>query len=123
MAHFAKIENGVVVEIIVADQDVIDNIDGFWVQTSYNTRGGIHVLGGAPMRYNYAQIGGHYDAEADVFYPQKPYESWILNKNNWLWYAPKPLPGDAGFYDENGIWSGGVEYVWDENNLEWVSDG
>lgn len=122
MAHFAKIENGVVVEIIVADQEVVDSLDGVWVQTSYNTINGTHVLGGTPMRHNYAKIGGLYDEGADVFYPQKPYQSWLLNKNTWLWYAPKPLPDDSGSYDENGIWSGGVEYSWDEENLEWVSN-
>ena len=80
MAHFAKVEDGVVTDVIAADQDYIDNhTDGTWVQTSYNTRGGKHYDpetgkedSGTPLRKNYAGIGHKYDATRDAFIQPKP---------------------------------------------------
>lgn len=93
MAHFARVNNGIVEEVIVAEQDFIDNYassnEGTWIQTSYNTYGGVHTLGGTPLRYNFAGIGFHYDAEADAFYEPKPFDDWTLNTNTYLWEAPK----------------------------------
>ena len=84
MSHFAKIENGIVTDVIVVEQDVIDSgIFGdpsMWVQTSYNTCGGTHRNGGTPLRKNYAHIGGTYDVVRDAFIPPKLYPSWLLNE-------------------------------------------
>lgn len=110
MANFAKVENGIVVKTIVAEQDVIDSgIFGHgWIQTSYNTYNNKHLLGGTPLRGNYAGIGDIYDAENDVFYSQKPFPSWILNKSIWGWEAPVAYPVD------------GADYKWDESTLSWL---
>ena len=90
MAHWAKIENGLVVEInVVEDDDIQANPDrytGTWLKTSYNTIGGIHLLGGTPFRKNYAGIGYTYDEELDAFIAPKPLEGeWILNEDTCLW--------------------------------------
>jgi hypothetical protein len=73
MAHFAKIENGIVTQVIVAEQDVINSglfgAPHTWIQTSYNTRDGVHILGGTPLRKNFAGIGYYYDSVADEFLP------------------------------------------------------
>ena len=104
MSHFAKIENNIVTNVIVAEQEFIDTQDGTWVQTSYNTRNGVHYGqdgnpdGGVALRYNYAGIGYTYDATNDVFYPPKPYASWILT-NKWLWNAPITYPDDDKIYN------------------------
>jgi hypothetical protein len=119
MAHFAKVEDGIVVNVIVAEQEFIDSLPdkNTWLQTSYNTRGNQHYNPDTgeidsdvkpPFRGNYAQIGGIYDAEYDVFYANQPYPSWTLNKNTWLWEPPVPRPTD-------GKW-----YLWDETNQKWV---
>lgn len=116
MAHFAKVENKIVTQVIVAEQDVIDSgiFGSDWIQTSYNTIGNIHVGpdgqpdGGVALRGNYASVGYIYDAVNDVFYTQKPFESWVLNTNTWKWEAPLPYPTD------------GKEYTWDEPSLTWV---
>jgi hypothetical protein len=85
MAHYAKIENGIVVEVIVADEDVIQTYDGTWLQTSYNTYGGQHPEG-RPLRMNYAGIGYTYDYGRDAFIPPKPQiGTWVLNDNTCLW--------------------------------------
>lgn len=104
MSHFAKIENGVVTQVIVADQDVIDSgvLGGIWVQTSYNTRAGVHLSGGVPLRHNYAGIGYSYDATRDAFIPPQPYPSWTLNEATCQWDSPIPYPTD------------GQRWVWDE---------
>lgn len=107
MSHFAKIENGMVTQVIVAEQDFIDTIDGEWVQTSYNTRGGQHPEG-KPLRKNYAGIGYTYDSERDAFIPPKPFDSWVLNEDTCLWDAPVPMPED------------GKVYTWDEETLSWI---
>lgn len=110
MSHFAKInESNIVENVIVAEQDVIDTLPDKenWIQTSYNTRGGIHLLGGIPLRKNYAGIGFKYDSERDAFIPPKPYLSWILNEDTCQWEAPLPYPED----DKN--------YTWNENRKIW----
>jgi hypothetical protein len=106
MAHFAKIQKGVVVNVIVAEPDFfdtfVDSSPGAWVQTSYNTRGGVHYGsdgepdGGIALRKNYAGIGMLYDADRDAFYTSKPFPSWALNDATCLWEAPLTRPD--GFY-------------------------
>jgi len=89
MAHYAKVTNGIVQQVIVAEQDFIesyvDNIAGQWVQTSYNTYGGVHANGGTPLRKNYAGVGMTYDADRDAFIPQKPDGNYALNEETCLW--------------------------------------
>ena len=108
MSHFAKVENGIVTQVIVAEQDFVDTQEGTWVQTSYNTRGGVHYApdsqepdGGVAMRKNYAGIGFTYDATRDAFIPQQPFQSWILNEDTCLWEPPVPHPADGKFYSWN----------------------
>tara|TARA_R110000796_G_scaffold249687_1_gene377781 strand:- start:89 stop:469 length:381 start_codon:yes stop_codon:yes gene_type:complete len=108
LAHYAKIENNLVTNVIVAEQDFIDTQDGTWVQTSYNTSGNVHyginvdgeyvADGGVALRGNYAGIGCTYDSTNDVFYAPKPFESWTL-ADTWLWVAPITYPDDGKFYD------------------------
>lgn len=107
MSHFAKIENGIVTQVIVAEQDFIDTIDGKWIQTSYNTYAGQHPEG-RPLRKNYAGIGYTYDSERDAFIPPKPFDSWVLNEDTCLWEAPVPMPEDDKIY------------TWNEETLFWV---
>tara|TARA_R110002096_G_scaffold354244_1_gene547438 strand:- start:391 stop:765 length:375 start_codon:yes stop_codon:yes gene_type:complete len=104
MSHFAKIENGIVTNVIVAEQDFIDaHCEGTWLQTSYNTRGNVHYGqdgepdGGVALRGNYAGIGHIYDADNDVFYAPQTYASWTLT-NTWLWVAPIPYPDNISSY-------------------------
>ena len=111
MAHFAKVNNGIVTKVIVAEQEFIDNMidnePGKWVQTSYNTYGGVHQLGGTPLRKNYAGIGFTYDKDKDAFIPPKPYPSHILNEDTCLWDPPVAMPTD------------GQRYIWNETNQTW----
>lgn len=111
MSHFAKVEGGIVTEVLVIEQDVIDTglfgDPALFVQTSYNTIGGQHPEG-RPLRKNFAGIGFTYDAERDAFIPPQPYASWTLDEETCLWNAPVPPP------------SGETPYVWDENTLTWV---
>lgn len=116
MSHFAHVVNGIVQNIIVAEQDFIDTLENpsEWIQTSYNTWGGVHYDpvtrkpdGGIAFRKNYAIIGGIYDPELDAFYEPKPYNSWILNKDTCFWEAPVPHPND------------GLPYEWNESTLTW----
>lgn len=111
MSHFAKVENGIVTQVIVAEQDVIDSGlfgDG-WVQTSYNTHGGQHPEG-RPLRKNYAGLGYTYDSVRDAFILPQPYASWTLNEDTCLWNAPTPMPQD------------GKVYLWNEESLSWVEN-
>ena len=108
MSHFAKIENNVVVEVIVAEQEFINSQQGEWIQTSYNTYGGQHANGGTPLRKNYAGIGFTYDANRDSFISPQTYPSWVLNEETCLWEAPVPRPTDGG------------AYKWDESITSWV---
>ena len=111
MAHFAKVEDGIVTEVLVIEQDVIDTglfgDPALWVQTSYNTHGGQHPEG-RPLRKNYAGIGYTYDAERDAFIPPQSFPSWTLNEETCLWDAPTAQPDD------------GKLYRWDEATLAWV---
>jgi len=115
MSHFAKVENGVVVQVIVAEQDVIDSgIFGHgWVQTSYNTHGGQHPEG-RPLRKNYAGIGYTYDSQRDAFIPPQPFPSWIMSEETCLWDAPVPYPTDVGTAENP------KRYSWDEATTSWV---
>lgn len=112
MSHFAKVEDNIVTQVIVVEQDVIDTglfgDPSSWVQTSYNTHGGVHANGGTPLRKNYAGIGYTYDPTRDAFIPPKPYASWVLNEETCLWDAPVAMPDDGKFYR------------WDEDTLSWV---
>lgn len=111
MSHFAKVIDGIVTEVLVIEQDVIDTglfgDPALWVQTSYNTHGGVHPEG-RPLRKNYAGVGYTYDAERDAFYAPQPFASWTLNEDTCLWDAPTPYPDD------------GKIYTWDEATLAWV---
>jgi len=112
MSHFAKVEGGKVKQVIVAEQEFfdtfVDTSPGTWIQTSYNTFGNQHKLGGTPLRGNYAGIGFIYDHQNDVFYAPQPYASWLLNKSTWLWESPIAFPSD------------GKHYIWNENTTSWV---
>jgi hypothetical protein len=112
MAHFAKVENGVVTQVIVIDQDTLNlghwGDPSLWVQTSYNTQGGKHLLGGTPLRKNYAGIGFTYDANRDAFLPPRPFASWILDEDTCQWGAPTPMPTDGKLYN------------WNEDSKSWV---
>ncbi len=100
MSHFAQVKNGVVTQVIVAEQDFINTLpdSNDWVQTSYNTLGGQHPEG-RPLRKNYAGIGFLYDGVG--FHAPQPFSSWTLNQDTYLWEAPVPLPDDGKMY----IWS------------------
>ena len=112
MGHFAKCVDGVVVQVIVAEEEFfntfVDSSPGEWVRTSYNTHGGVHKLGGTPLRKNYAGIGFTYDRVKDAFIPPKPFASWTLNEDTCLWGAPVAMPDD------------GKLYQWDEATTNWV---
>ena len=111
MSHFAKVNNGIVVQVIVAEpeffQTFVDSSPGEWIQTSYNTRGGVHANGGTPLRKNYAGIGFTYDRERDAFIPPTPYASWVLNEDTCLWESPVAYPLDD------------LKYSWDESTTSW----
>ena len=118
MSHFAKILDGKVIQVIVAEPEFfntfVDSSPGQWIQTSYNTRGGVHYGsdgepdGGVALRGNYAGIGYTYDATNDVFYAPQPYPSWNLNEQTWLWEPPVNYPSDGKFYN------------WDETQKNWI---
>ena len=116
MSHFAKVEDGIVTQVLVVEQDFIDNhMDGEWVQTSYNTRGGKHYApdsneedSGTPLRKNYAGIGYIYDSVKDAFYQPQPYPSWTLDEDTCQWEAPVAYPDDD------------KRYRWDEDTTAWV---
>lgn len=119
MSYFARVgENGIVTNVIAITQEVLNT--GLWgppeewVQTSYNTRGGIHYGqdgqpdGGVALRKNYAGLGFIYDKDRDAFYPPSPYPSWSLNAQTCLWEPPTPMPVDENMY------------TWDEATLSWI---
>jgi hypothetical protein len=119
MSHFAKVRNNIVETVIVAEQDFIDSLPSesgvTWVQTSYNTRGGIHYApnsntadGGVALRKNYAGVGYTYDSGRDAFYEPQPYPSWSLNETSCIWEPPVAHPNDGKYY------------VWDETSRQWV---
>lgn len=118
MSHFAKVENGAVTRVIVAEPEFfetfVDSSPGEWIQTSYNTRGGVHYSpetnepdGGVALRKNYAGVGYTHDKTNDAFIPPKPYNSWILNTESFLWDPPTPMPTD------------GQQYSWNEETQSW----
>lgn len=113
MSHFAKVVDGKVTQVIVAEKEFfdtfVDSSPGEWIQTSYNTIGNQHKLGGTPLRGNFAGIGFTYDRENDVFYAPQPFASWNLNQSTWSWEAPTPMPND------------GKEYKWNEATTSWVA--
>jgi len=104
MAHFAKIVNGKVVNVVVAEKDYFNNFTdttpGEWIQTSYNTVSGVHANGGTPLRKNYAGVGYTYDKTRDAFYAPQPYPSWTLNETTCQWEPPVACP-KSGFYNWN----------------------
>jgi len=110
LAHFAKIENGVVTQVIVIDQETLNTglwgDPASWVQTSYNTHGGQHPEG-RPLRKNFAGVGYTYDAQRDAFIPPKPYASWLLDEATCLWNAPVAMPTEGG------------PFMWDEDTTSW----
>ena len=110
MSHFAKVVDGKVTQVIVAEPEFfetfVDSSPGTWIQTSYNTHGNQHPEG-RPLRGNYAGIGYTYDAMNDVFYAPKPFDSWVLNESTWLWEAPVAMPDDGKLYN------------WDEATTNW----
>lgn len=123
MAHFAKVENGTVIDVIVANLETINSglfgDPNSWIQTSYNTRGGIYYAPNSypavpdedqskALRANYAGIGYIYDSVNDVFYSPQPYPSWVISAPDWLWKAPVPRPDD------------GKLYIWNEPTLSWI---
>ena len=109
MAHFAKVVDGIVEQVIVADTKewCQANLGGEWVQTSYNTHANQHPEG-RPLHKNYAGIGFTYDAEKDAFIPPQPFASWTLNNDTCLWESPIPMPTD------------GKRYNWDEAQQQWI---
>jgi len=121
MAHFAKVQDGVVTQVIVAEPEFfdtfVDSTPGEWIQTSYNTRGGVHydpetqqpsATQEKALRKNYAGIGYTYDRDRDAFIPPKPFDSWLLDEGTCLWEAPVPYPTDGGMYR------------WDEETTTWI---
>ena len=110
MSHFAKVTDGKVTQVIVAEQEFfdtfVDSSPGTWLQTSYNTQGNQHPEG-RPLRGNYAGIGYTYNSTNDVFYAPQPYPSWTLNNTTWLWEAPVAMPTD------------GKNYKWNESITNW----
>ena len=130
MASFAKIGlNNKVIEVLSVVNEVLKDSNGveqesigidfltkltgwaIWKQTSYNTNGGVHSLGGTPFRKNHAGIGYIYDEDRDAFIPKKPYTSWVLNESTCLWQAPVAMP--ATELEENQY------YSWNESIINW----
>lgn len=112
MGHFAKVTDGKVTQVIVAEPEFfdtfVDSSPGEWIQTSYNTIGGQHTQGGTPLRKNYAGIGYTYDRVRDAFIPPQPFASWVLNDDTCLWEAPVAMPQD------------GKVYQWNEDTKNWI---
>ena len=122
MAHFAKVCDGKVVQVIVAEPEFfetfVDSSPGEWIQTSYNTRGGVHYKPDSnepsedqskALRGNYAGAGYLYDRINDVFYEPQPFPSWTLNQTTWRWEPPVPYPSDSDKL-----------HLWDEASKSWV---
>jgi hypothetical protein len=111
MSHFAKVNNGIVEQVIVAEAEFfetfVDSSPGQWIQTSYNTKGGVHTLGGTPLRKNYAGVGYTYDSTLDAFIAPRPYASWSLDTETCLWNPPVVYPTEGG------------PYTWNESTTSW----
>tara|TARA_S200000501_G_C20822994_1_gene743731 strand:- start:64 stop:456 length:393 start_codon:yes stop_codon:yes gene_type:complete len=127
MAHYAKVLDGKVINVIVAEADFfntfIDDTAGTWIQTSYNTRGGVHYEPNShtpssdqskALRKNYAGIGFIYDKDKDAFYEPQPYASWTLNSTTCYWEPPVTYPSDGKVYD----WDESVYQA--DNTKGWV---
>lgn len=120
MAHFALLDENNYVLQVFAGRDQDDEIEltnrtgHTYKKTSYNTFGGVHKLGGTPLRKNFAGIGYYYDSQKDAFIAPKPYPSWILNESTCLWDPPVGYPSDYGMP--------GVSYRWDESTISWRND-
>ena len=122
MAHFAKLdENNIVIFVTVGrDEDNGKEVElsartgNVYKQTSYNTHGGVHTLGGTPFRKNYAGLGYTYDAIRDAFIPPQPFPSWTLNEQTCLWDSLVPYPTDVGTAENP------KRYSWDEATLAWI---
>ena len=117
MSHFAQLDkNNIVIQVLVGDDSFtnegydwfVENFGGVWIKTSYNTRGGVHILGGTPLRKNYSEVGYSYDLTRDAFIAPKPYPSWLLDEATCRWQAPTPYPTDDKIYR------------WDEATTSWV---
>jgi hypothetical protein len=112
MAHYAKVENGIVTQVIVAEADFfdtfVDSSPGEWIQTSYNTLGGVHLNGGTPLRKNYAGQGYTYDSIRDAFISPQPFPSWTLREDTCQWEAPVAKPDSD------------TPYLWNEETLSWI---
>ena len=112
MAHYAKVSNGLVTQVIVAEPEFfetfVDSSPGEWIQTSYNTQGGVHSDGGTPLRKNYAGVGFTYDSVRDAFISPQPHPSWVLDEDTCIYEAPVPYPTDD------------LMYSWDEDTTSWV---
>ena len=106
MGHYARVENGKVVEVIKASSSFIENFPGNWIKTSYNTHAGVHFENKTPLRKNFAGVGYIYDPEKDAFIPPKVYDSWVLNEETCLWEPPIPMPEEGS-------------YVWNEQTQSW----
>ena len=89
MSHYARVENNIVQEVIVADEEFISTWPGEWIKTSYNTRAGKHMLGGTPLRKNYAGMGYIWDEERDAFYDPQPDPTWTFNEETCVWEEPR----------------------------------
>ena len=124
MSHFAKVVDGIVTNVIVAEQEFIDTYEdglpGEWIQTSYNTRGGKHYApntndedDGVALRKNYAGLGYTYDKTRDAFILSQPYNSWLLDEDTCYWYSPVPQPEPR---------EDGKIHIWDEDIVNWVVD-
>jgi hypothetical protein len=134
MAHFAKLnEENIVVQVIKVNNNelIVDGNESeaqgikflnatykvnniTWKQTSFNTKGGVHLLGGTPFRKNYGGIGYTYDETRDAFIPPKPFNSWVLNETTCLWEEPIPEPELIQSQIDNGNY-----YDWNEENQTW----
>lgn len=115
MSHFAKVIDGIVTEVIVAEQDFIDTLpdSSLWIQTSYNTFKGQHKNGETPLRKNFAGIGYTYDYDRDAFIPPKIHSTWILNEDECIYYPPIPEP-------EKDV-NSNIFYTWSDD--EYLSSG
>ena len=126
MAHFAKVVDGIVTQVIVADQEFmdsyVDSSPGEWIQTSYNTRFGKHYApnsntedSGTPVRKNFAAIGMNYDGIG--FYDDAPFPSWTFNSTTYLWDPPVSYPTDGKLYE----WNESTK-SWDETVADWPKE-
>ena len=112
MAHYAKVSNSLVIQVIVAEPEFfdtfVDSSPGEWIKTSCNTHGGVHSEGNTPLRKNYAGVGYTYDTARDAFIAPQPYPSWTLNEDTCIYEAPIAYPTDD------------LMYSWDEDTTSWV---